>query len=227
MINRLWIFALLLLVLPASALARHVEITPLPREGQEVRYESGVPTVSTSASGDAQVFVLPMDKMKDGGLQFKVIVYNKRAASDHFGVEDVSLLYGEGRAAEPLTLRELRRRAKTDALFKQIIVGVAAAALSGSQGDTILSSRRGRGPTAGQVATLAIGLGGIGLIQHKLHRQLTRLDDEILQTTTIDRGNFYGGKVVMERVGLGREDTVSLVVNFGGQDYVFDFLVKR
>lgn len=208
-------------------MARHVEITPLPREGQEVRYESGIPTVSTSPTGDAQVFVLPMDKLKDGGLQFKVIVYNKRTSSDHFGVEDVSLLYGDGRAAEPLTLRELRRRAKANALFKQIIIGVASAALSGTQGDTILSSRPGRGPNVGQVATLAVGLGGIGLIQHRLHRQLTKLNDEILQTTTIDRGNFYGGRVVMERVGLSREETVSLVVNFGEQDYVFDFLVKR
>jgi hypothetical protein len=80
--------------------------------------------------------------------------------------------------------------------------------------------------SSGQVATLAAGGGAIALSQIGLQKTLEALGDEIVQTTTVDPGSGYGGRVVVGKLKNAKPgDKVSLAVDAGGTVRSFSFSV--
>ena len=52
------------------------------------------------------------------------------------------------------------------------------------------------GLSDGQIAILAAGGGAVALSQISLQKTLAQLDDEIIETTTIDAQTGHGGRVI-------------------------------
>jgi hypothetical protein len=89
-------------------------------------------------------------------------------------------------------------------------------------------------PSAGgQVAAAAYAAGGaytIASIQNRLDQTRATLADEVVQTTTVDAHDSYGGRFVVDQI-RGRNmrwpQDVTINVNFNGEDYPFTFRVTR
>jgi hypothetical protein len=220
------------------ALAKPISIKPVPREGQTVRYEKGDPTIEDDMTNGA-VRIMPIPSLDHGSLQFMVVAFNKGTESTNFGVENVFMTRGAERIA-CFTKDELESKAKNRAMWSQIgiamLAGVAAAA---QNNNTIITTQTPRGGiyttriqnpglSGGQVAAIAAGAGGIALSQYRLQQTLDNLNDEILQTTTVDPDGTYGGRVVLNKIKKTKyPENISVTVNFAGEDHVFDFIVTK
>jgi hypothetical protein len=226
------------LSLASPALAKPISIKPVPREGQTVRYDKGNPTIEDDMTNGA-VRIMPIPSLDHGSLQFMVVAYNKGPESTNFGVENVFMTRGDTRIA-CFTKDELESKAKNRAMWSQIgiamLAGVAAAAQNNNTLITTTTPRGGvyttriqnPGLSGGQVATLAAGAGGIALSQYRLQQTLDSLNDEILQTTTVDTDGSYGGRVVLNKIKKTKyPENISITVNFAGEDHVFDFIVTK
>jgi hypothetical protein len=222
---------------------QHVNFQPIENEGATIRYTQGVATVDIEhAHGAVQVTPLGVDH---GRLTFQVVALNLGDVADNFGVEDVHASIGDQDVAT-LTRERLDQMARHRAFWSQVAVAAitgAAAGIAASQRDhysattftphgtyrTFISAPS----TGGQVAAAGLTAGGaysIAQIQNQLDATREGLAEEILQTTTIDPRDSYGGRIVIEkRTGRnsGWPQDVHLTVHFGDEDYVFAFHVTR
>jgi hypothetical protein len=220
---------------PALADQNSLEFTARPTEGQTLRYHQGIPTIEDDLKYGS-VRVVPIETLDHGSLQFMVLAYNKSGAPVNFGIENVSVING-GTQYACFTKNELEKKAKSRAMWSQIgyamLAGAAAAAQDnntyirshGSWGSsTTVISRPGL--SGGQVATLGAGGVAIAASQIGLQRTLENLKDEILQTTTIDPENSYGGKAVVRKIKGRLPLTVGVQVEFAGEVRTFEFDVR-
>lgn len=219
------ILGLMTLACATPLSAQSVTLVPVEDEQQEIRYDAGSPTI-LQRGNSVDVAIMPLDRLSGGGFQFKVLVSNRKSPPAHFGVENISLQRGD-RLVQSVTFREMRERAKDDALLAQIGLGILTGGLSAAQGNTILTGRRGGGPSFGQVATISAGVGGIIAVQMNMHQKIARLRANYIQTTTVDRGSDFGGLVVMHRARARRGETVHLNIDFAGEEFAFSFVVDR
>lgn len=227
---------------PAVA-QRRVNFEPVAADGTTVRYLQGTPTVDQRRErGAIQVTPLGVDH---GRLTFGVWALNLGTASDNFGVEDIQAGIN-GQSTVVLTRDRLdqmaRNRAMWSAIAVAVIAGAAAASAASARDTTTATTYTPRGTyrtvisspsTAGQIAAAGAVAGGaytINNIQGQLDATRAALADEIVQTTTVDPEDSYGGRIVIEKV-RGRAgsypQTVRLVINFNGEDYPFEFRVTR
>jgi hypothetical protein len=232
------VFAAMALLLTATpAFAGDIKITPVALEGQTIRYQKGTPTVEDDLAGSA-VRVMPLPDMDHGSLQFIVVAYNKGQAPVNLGSENVYLSRGTQRL-DCFTKDQLEKQAKNRAMWSQIGMAMLTGVAAGLQDNNTYIATHSRygssyttirspGLSNGQLATLDAGAEGIAASQAGLQRTLDNLNDEILQTSTIDPASSYGGRVVVNKIkGAKYPENVSVVVDFGGEIHTFNFTVTK
>ncbi len=65
-------------------------------------------------------------------------------------------------------------------------------------------------------------------MQNRLDRTIADLGDSAVQTSTIDPGQTYGGKIVLAKIKTGSlPQQVTLTVNWNGESYPFSFQLAR
>jgi hypothetical protein len=228
------------LALAGQAVAADLILYPVQYGSETIRYRTGIPTLNIETpSGSVTVTPLPLDH---NHATFGVAVYNKGDNSTNFGIENITASVG-GKEIPVLSREELQRRAKSRATWSAIgiamLAGVAAAAASTAhttehyygnvrtpRGTYFWSSsyRDNSIGVLGASAATAAGTAGIVGIQNRLEYTLGTLATDIVQTTTVDPDNSYGGEVVIEKPsGTALPYDVTITIHFNGADYPFTF----
>lgn len=223
-----------------QASAADLILYPVQSGPETIRYRTGIPTLNIEGpTGSVTVSPLPLDH---GRPTFAVAVYNKGDNSTNFGIENISATV-KGKPVLILSREELQRQAKNRAAWSAIglaaLSGLAAAAASTasttshSYGNvrtphgTYSWSASYRDNTIGVLgAGAAIGAGTAGIIgiQNRLEYTLGTLAADIVQTTTVDPDNSYGGEVVIGKPsGVDLPYDVTIAVHFNNADYPFTF----
>ena len=228
------------LAVAGQAAAADLILYPVQTGAETIRYRTGIPTLNLETqSGSVTVTPLPLDH---NHATFGVAVYNKGNNSVNFGIENVTASVS-GKPIEVLSREELQKRAKSRAAWSMVglalLSGVAAAAASTAHTTdhaygnvrtphgTYFWSASYRDNSIGTVAsaaTIAAGTAGIIGIQNRLEYTLGTLATDILQTTTVDPDNSYGGVVVIEKPsGMSTPYDVTMTIHLNGADYPFTF----
>jgi hypothetical protein len=217
-----------------------LEIKPVADTTQVVRFTQGVPEIEEDLPEQkAAVRVVPLPGLDHGSLTFKVAVYNKSQQPINVGVENMSFTYGTERLAV-FTKDEVESKTKKRAMWSQIgyamLAGAAAAAQNNKTTITTYAPR-GRvyhtvidrpGLSDGQVAAVAAGGGAIALSQIGLNKTLEALNDEYVQTTTLDPDSGYGGRIICSKLKNAKVgELVALAVEVNGERHLFKFRVER
>lgn len=228
----------------SQAFAADLILYPVQTGPETIRYRTGIPTLNIETpTGSVTITPLPLDH---NHATFGVAVYNKGDNSVNFGIENVTASIA-GKPIEVLSREELQKRAKSRAAWSMVglamLSGVAAAAASTahttdhSYGNvrtphgTYFWSASYRDNSLGTVAagaTIAAGTAGIIGIQNRLEYTLGTLATDIVQTTTIDPDNSYGGVIVIEKPsGMGTPYDVTVTMHLNGADYPFTFRMTQ
>lgn len=228
------------LSLSTQAVAADLILYPVQVGQETIRYRTGIPTLTIDQpGGTVTVTPLPLDH---GHATFAVAVYNKGDNSSNFGIENISASV-RGREIVILSREELQKRAKSRAAWSAfgiaMLTGLAAgaAATAHTTNTSYGNVRTPHGTYAwtssyrdntigviGATAAISAGTAGIVGIQNRLDYTLGTLATDILQTTTVDPDNSFGGIVVVEKPeGVSNPYDVTLTVNFGGGAFPFTF----
>lgn len=234
------IAALALSFAVAAPAMAEVAIKPQPDANQVVRFDRAIPTIEEDIPDqEAAVRVVPLPGLDHGSLTFKVAVYNKSKRTFNFGVENVGFSQGDQQLAV-FSKDELEKKAKNRAMWSQIgyamLAGAAAAAQNNNTHITTYTPRGGvyhtvinrPGLSDGQLATIAGGGAAIALSQIGLQKTLDALNDEIIQTTTLDPDSGYGGRIVcakLKKTAVG--DILFLTITVDGEKHQFRFVVDH
>ena len=226
---------------PALAGDKYV-VQPVQVGSETVRYVRGDASVSLfKEHGSIQVQPLAFDH---GGMSFAVAVYNDGQAPANFDIANIRVAV-LGQQTTLLSRDMLEKKAKNRALWKQIgiaaIGGLASAAAASQQDRYTATTYTPRGTyrsvytapsAAGQVQAVALAAGtgvGIAAVQNQLERTLSELSTDIVQMTTVDPGDSYGGRIVVSKVKFGKAlpARIDLVVHWNGEDYPLAFQVAK
>ena len=240
-IHRIAAYAALCSISAPALAGPNWAVQPIQAGQETVRFHQGVPTVDLELKeGVVQVTPLGIDH---GSLVFGVAVYNDSRQPANFGIENVAASTGSG-TLRAFTKDELVRQAKNRATWTQIglaFLGAAAATAAASQRNYYRSTYvTPRGtyrsywsmPSAvGQVQATAIAAGtgyGIVSVQNQLDRTVETLGNEIVQLTTIDPGESYAGRLVLQKFNpKSLPSQIVLTVNWNGESYPFTFQVAK
>lgn len=233
-----------LLCVCTTAVAAPIGVYPVQTGEETVRFRQGIPVLDLELpEGAVQVTPLPMDH---GSLAFSIAVYNKGTGATNFGSENVSAVVGPQTLAS-FTKDQLVSQAKSRAMWSAIGVAMlaGAAAAAASQAHTtntyrsytstpwggvshVASWRDNSIGVLGAGASVAAGAVAINGIQNRLDYTVANLNDEILQTTTVDGDASYAGRVVLEKIKNKKlPQDVTLKVSFNGVVYPFTFRVTK
>ncbi len=234
--------AVMLIAQPATAGGPKFLLQPVPVGMETVRFQQGVPTIDLQKpDGVVQLTPLPMDH---GSLAFSVAVYNDGKLPANVDVTSFDVSAGQQKIAV-LSREQLESKAKNRAMWASIAVAAAggiAAAAAANQRDTYTHTLYTPRATyrsvysapsqAGQVAAAAsiAGAGvGIAAIQSQLDQTRQALGDSTVQMTTVDPGDSYAGRIVLEKIkSKVLPLRVAITVNWNGRAYSFAFqMVKK
>lgn len=237
------LFACVPLMLPAHVASAAASIPrsdalviqPMPLDGVTVRYVRGAATLSRQQQrGMVQLRPMRFDR---GRISFSVAVFNDGPAPVNFDRGNVSVRV-DGRFIAILSYDTLVKQAERRAGLSQFgvaVVGILAAGATASQRDTYSATYRTPygtyrstvsvpKPTAGieTIEVLRATTFTASDIQNRLDRTIDALSDEIVQRTTVDPGDSYGGRVVVEKATF-KPGASELRVNvrWYGEDYAF------
>ncbi|WP_146193618.1 hypothetical protein [Sphingosinicella humi] len=229
-----------------SGCATTYSMTPITSASQTVRYDRGSPTTDFEKEFGA-IQVTPVQVADDGKLVFAVAAFNKAETPSNFGVENISLETAEGEAIRVFTHDELVRQAKNKAMWASIATAMAGglAAYAANQnayrttnanlytpsGGVYHYTARTYDPAAavvGTAAATAAAGAGIYAIQRTLDNTIANLGDRVLQTTTIDPGEAFGGQVVANELeGANYPRDVILTITWNGEEFPFRFRIDK
>lgn len=225
----------------AAAASSDLEVQPVQKGAESVRYEKGVPTVDLEMhDGVVQITPLPFDH---GSLVFGVAVYNDSRHPANMGIEQVHVAFG-GQPVGVFTEKELVKKAKHRAMWSQIglaLLGGLAAGASASQRDYYrgrfvtprgtYTSRFSAPSVAGQFQAAAITAStgyGIASVQRQLDQTIAALGDQVIQLTTVDPGESYAGEFVIDKVKpRSLPATIDVTISWNGEDYPFEFQLAQ
>ena len=230
-----------LVAVPSAALAAPPVVQPVQIGAETVRFTQGVPTVELQLqNGAVQIRPLPMER---GSIAFSVAVFNGGTGSANIDIANFDVATGDRRLAV-FSVDDLIRKAKNRAMWSQIglaLAGGIAAAGAASQRDTYTSTFYTpratyhsvySAPSAwGQVQAAAITAGtayGVVAIQNQLDRTREALGNEVVQLSTVDPGQSYAGKIVVEKIrGARLPQRVTVTVDWNGERYPFAFQLAK
>ncbi len=231
--------ALTLASAPAHAGDRYV-VQPVQVGLEQVRYLKGNATVVlNTADGGVQIKPLGFDH---GALTFAIAVYNDAALPANFDISNIGVtINGTTVAVQPRA--QLEKAARRRAMWSQIgmaALGGVAAAAAASATEThtyTYHTRYGSGwgsytqpSAAGQVAAAGITAGtGYAMVkmQEQLDRTLEALSEGIVQLTTVDPHDSYGGRIVLNKVRFDAKapTRVDMRIDWNGRVYPFAFQI--
>lgn len=176
-----------------------------------------------------------------------VVAFNDSSANANLGTENVTVSTISGKPVRVFTHNQLVKEAKSAAAWQAFAVALAGAAntYAASQPTTVNSygSVYGSGGYANYASTtsvynpsnaaLASSINqaqtnrSLNDISNTLESTLANLGSNILQTTTIEPGNAYGGNVVVDKPSFEKDEAQELkvVVNFNDETHEFRFKV--
>jgi len=235
---------ILLLGVGISGCATTYVITPVPQAAQGVRYLSGVPTTFAQSRGSA-LLVTACGLNDDGGLVFSLAAFNKGRNPVNFGIQNLGLTNERGEAVRIFSYDEMERDAKNKAAWADfaIILGGAASAAAANLNAYSTTSGTVSGPggaarfygrtfdpavaQAGTSAAAAQTSLDLARVQSTLDSTLAQLKGQILQTTTIDPGQSYGGTAVTDSLSGYYPHSVALVVHWADEQACFGYVVTK
>jgi len=224
----------------AQASAKTI-LQPVQVGDETLRFRQGVPTLDLRGPhGGVQITPLEMDH---GSYAFTVAVLNTGSSPADFDIANMDINAGPQHLAV-FSKDQLVRKAKTRALWTQIAiaaVGGVAAGLAASQQDHYHATTRTRygtyrsvvsTPSAlGQVEAVAAIAGSsvaIASVQNRLDQTRAVLGDSTVQMTTVDPGNGYAGRIVIEKLKAPTTtQRIDMVVNWNGDRYPFAFQIVK
>jgi hypothetical protein len=235
-------FAFTVLSIAANnACADEFIVQPVQLANEDVRYQHGHPTIDIrTAHGAVEINPLPLDH---GRLAFSVAIFNASDVPITVGIENFSINAGN-QVVSPFSVDELISKAKSRAgwsKFGTALGGVLAASIVGSTTDTSYATvYTPRGAYTASVSTPSVAgqiesgrimdntVAGMAAIQDRLDATRARLGDEIVQTSTIDPGRTYGGKLVFQKLrNTSLPQTITLTVGLNGDQYAFTFQLAK
>lgn len=224
-----------------AACASTYSHTPVPLQGQTVRYLQGQPT-TLSEGRNSTLQVTPLGYNDAGRLAYALAVYNKSSVQSNFGVENVSAT-ALGAPVRIFTYAELERQAKNQATWAAVAVALsgASAAYAASSGPTSTSTtytpygtyRTETTNRALQSAMVGAAAAGTAVsmreISQNLDNTLITLQNNVIQTTTVDPWSSYGGKIITDRVRQPTTTAVQagLIVNWNGEIHEFQWNITK
>jgi len=233
--------AIALLSAPAEA-APKIDVHGLILGSEGARYVKGIPTLDLeNRQGAAQIRFLGWDH---SNAVFAVAFFNGGPAPVNIGLENLHAS-AEGNPVRLFTVDELTRQAKNRAMWSQIglaLLGGFAAASAANRQDTyhgtITSPYGGMYSFSGSYPSLAGQLqadrinantaAGIVGIRYRLDATIEAIGDHILQTTTVDPGNTFGGLIVVEKLDYGKTPIdFRLDADWNGERYSFGYLLMK
>lgn len=224
-----------------SACATSYSVTPKAGVDQEIKYLNGQATTYSDMDNGA-VQITPLGVNEQGRLVFGVAAFNETDKSSNFGIENV-VAAADGAPLRIFTHAEMERQAKnaaTAALVLAVVAG-AASAYAAQQNATYTSSYttprgtytyRHYSPVAAQLGTSA-AIAGTAVttagIANTLDATLQGLSATVLQTTTIEPDEAFGGQVTTDRVKVPAEGSLDamLSVSWNGDMHVFHWDVTK
>lgn len=235
------LFSMALTVVGQAAAKEKFVVQPVQVGAETVRYEQGVATVELfNRQGSVQIQPLPIDH---GSLAFYVGVYNAGHVPANIDISNFSIRAGDQTLAV-FSRQELEKKAKNRAMWTQIglaALGGLAAAGAASQRDTYHSTfytpravyhgHYSAPSAAGQIQAAAITAGtgyAIYNVQQRLDRTRAELANSVVQLSTIDPDDSYGGKIVLAKIKDKKlPKVVTIDLDWNGERYPFSFrLVK-
>ncbi|HEX4078587.1 MAG TPA: hypothetical protein VHX61_06910 [Rhizomicrobium sp.] len=232
------------LVIALTGCSTEYYVTPVSDNSLSVRYEQGHAIVySDKRFGSVQITPLGMNS--DDRLGFAVAALNKGNTAANFGIENISLLQADGTPGRLFTATELEHEAKVKAgwlTFAAVLgaVGQGMAANANAHSTTSGVAYTPSGPVSyfGQSYNPAVAQEGMHEADeqfsdnmHSIHASLDEsintIQNRVLQTTTIDPGDSYGGVALVDTLSSSKfPQTFELGVNWNGEDHVFRFIVS-
>jgi hypothetical protein len=224
-----------------SACATSYTMAPKASADQTIRYVQGqATTYSDMAHGSVQI--TPIGVNEQGRLVFGVAAFNETDKASNFGIENV-VAGADGAPLRIFTHAEMERQAKNAATAALILTAIAggAAAYAASQNATSTSTYttprgtytyRHYSPAQAQLG-VALATAGTAAsakgIADTLDATLTGLSATVLQTTTIDPDEAFGGQVTTDRVKIPAERSLDamLSVSWNGDMHVFHWDVSK
>jgi hypothetical protein len=237
-------FAIAIVMTPGAAYAGpKTVLQPIQLSKETVRYQQGVATLDLEGvDGAVQITPLGMDH---GSYVFGIAVYNLGQRPTNVDIADFSMSL-DGQTVTPLTREDLEKKAANRAMWAQLAVAMAgglsayAAANQRDHYQTTLVTPRGTyrayssAPSvAGQIQATAIAAGtGVTLarIQNRLDETRAALGEQIVQLTTVDPGESYAGKIILNKIKNKSKtlpQPLNLTVRWNGQDYRFAFQIAK
>lgn len=215
--------------------------TPVPLQGQTVRYLQGQPT-TLSEGRTSSLQVTPLGYNDAGRLSYAIAVFNNSSVLSNFGVENISAS-AHGSPVRIFTYSELERQAKNQATWAAVAVALsgASAAYAASTGPTSTSTtytpygtyRTETTNRALQSAMVGAAAAGTAVsmreIGQNLDNTLISLQNNVLQTTTVDPWTSYGGKIITDRVRQPTTTAVEsgIIVNWNGETHEFKWNITK
>ncbi len=224
----------------APAFADALTVYPVQTANEQVRFRLGVPTLTAaSVGGSVQITPVAFDH---GNASFGVAVFNQSGLPANFGIENISIS-SQGQQLPLFSREQLQQKAQNRATWARIGTGVAtalAASAAGQEHNTYVSRFNAPGFSAvavykdytpgaiAQAQTIAAGGQAFSAIQQRLDFTLDHLAQEIVQTTTVDPGTAYGGRVVIAHNSkLRLPYDMQVIVLWNGTRYPFTFRVTK
>lgn len=207
-------------------------LQPVPYGNETLRHAQGQPTIEVRGrNGTIQITPLPMDH---GCVNFGLIAFNHSNRPANIDLANVTIFVGDA-PATVLTVHDLQKRADKRAFWTSVAIaavgGVAAGVAAASSSHATVRTHTPRGSYVSRVSYRdgssslngAIIAGGtaaaVGSVQEKADRIRAAIGDEILQLTTIDPGDAYGGRVVIDKIKAPPPQTIMMSVEWNGEVY--------
>ncbi|AOF98169.1 hypothetical protein [Sphingobium sp. RAC03] len=221
--------------------APKIVVQPVQLSNEAIRYNHGIATIDQfSDTGSVQVRPGPLDH---GSLTFTIAVFNTGKQAANIDVASFSLINGS-QTVRAMSVEILEQKAKSRAAWTQVALAMAGgltAVAAASQRDTYRSTfvtPRGTyrsyfsAPSSfGQLqATAAIAASGVGIasVQNRLDQTLEALGSQVVQLTTVDPDDSYGGMVVFEKIKFAKLPMqVTVMVDWNGRQYPFAFQIAK
>ena len=224
-----------------SACATSYTVAPRASADQEIRYLQGQATTYSDMDHGA-VQVTPLGVNEQGRLVFGVAAFNETDKASNFGIENI-VAGANGAPLRIFTHAEMERQAKnaaTAALVLAVVAGAASAyaAQQNATSTSTYSTPRGTytyrhyNPLAAQVGVSLAAAGTAATtagIASTLDATLEGLSATVLQTTTVDPDEAFGGQVTTDRVAVPSAGSLDamLSVSWNGDMHVFHWDVSK
>lgn len=230
--------------LTLSGCATAYSITPIDTGSAKVTYNSGSSTTDLERLNGA-VKITPIGIAENGRVNFAVAAFNKGSTASNFGSENFTASVSD-QPIQVYSHAQLAKEAKTAAAWTTVAIALsgAASAYAANQNAYTTSNATLFTPTGGAyrytsttydptaaalgtAAATAATVGGIYSVRKELDETLDRLGGTILQTTTIQPNEAFGGQIVVGKPKQVAPYTMEVVTRWNDEVYTFRFNVAQ